>query len=442
MRYSDRSGKTKYSARDKSGSGAVTLGRSGVMSDIADLRDTGYERVTTGIDRPFLVLFLVLIVIGSVMLFSASYVFADSRTGDSLYYIRRHIIFLVIGGFAALFGFLWPYTIYKKYAEIIFIVVCVTLVAVLLVGVSEGSAVRWIDFKLFTFQPSDAMKFSIVVLMAKYFDTLERRESGAKMSYRIRKIEMSREFVFEAAVPMLIIMVSSGLVMLERHLSGTIIVAFLGLCVYIAGGGKKRWAALFSGIAAGLLAIYLAISGGYQSNRILVWMNPEKYPRDGGWQTIQGMYAIGSGGLLGVGLGNSRLKYGYASMPHNDFVFSIVCEELGFIGAMAIIALFGLLVWRGFVIAMRAPDKFSSLVAIGISSQIAIQVLLNIAVVTNTIPNTGISLPFFSYGGTAIIILMFEIGVMLKISKHSYRKKTSEDDDESDNDWRRHGRAH
>jgi len=389
----------------------------------AEFKDRQYERITTGIDRSFLILVIALIAVGSVMMFSASYVYAANETGDSLYYIKRHLAFIALGGLAMLFTYLWPYTAYKKYAEVIFFVACVLLVAVLVIGVAEGTAVRWIQIGQLTFQPSDFMKPAIVVLLAKYFDKKDKLKERSGFDMYLGPIHITKSFIFDAFIPFMIIGVACILVMLEHHLSGTLIIGFLGLVIMIAGGGSIKWIGIFGSIAAAGLGTMLWFGNGYQSGRIKIWLDPEAFPRDGGWQTIQGLYAIGSGGLLGVGLGNSRLKYGYTSMPHNDFIFSIVCEELGFVGAIAIMLLFALLVWRGVVIAMHAPDKFSSLLAMGITCQIAIQVLLNIGVVTNTLPNTGISLPFFSYGGTAMVILLAEMGVMLKISKHSYQKK-------------------
>lgn len=419
---SAKDGTQRYSPDRSVSSGVVRRSETAITP--ASIKDRKYERVTTGVDRVFLILVLTLLAIGSVMMFSASFVYAANETGDSLYYIKRHLAFVAIGFLFMLFTYLWPYTAYKKYAEVIFGIGCIFLVAVLVIGVAEGSAVRWIRIgSLFTFQPSDFMKPAIVVLLAKYFDKKDNLKENSKFDKYIGPIHITKSFVYDAAIPFIVIGIACGLVMLEHHLSGTLIIGFLGIMVMIAGGGSVKWIGIFGGVAASALGVLLWFGNGYQSGRIKIWLNPEAFPRDGGWQTIQGLYAIGSGGLLGVGLGNSRLKYGYTSMPHNDFIFSIVCEELGFVGAVAIMCIFALLVWRGMVIAMHAPDKFSSLLALGITGQVAIQVLLNIGVVTNTLPNTGISLPFFSYGGTAMVILMAEMGVMLKISKHSYQKK-------------------
>jgi len=379
-------------------------------------KDMKFERIKTGVDRPLFILVLVLITIGSIMVFSASYVYAKSKTGDSMYFIKRQIFFAAMGIFGMLVVMRLPYTIYKKYAWFIFGLSAGLLVLVFIFGISEGQAQRWIPLPGgATLQPSEIMKFGIVVIMAWYMSHKEKYKENSQNRHKI--------LIYDALVPFALIGSACVLILFENHLSGTIIVGLIGLSVMIAGGGSLK--AIFAAgavvVPAGLAFLFLG--NGYQSNRIQIWLDPEAFPRDGGYQNIQGLLAIGSGGLLGVGLGNSRMKYSYVSQPQNDFIFSIVCEELGFVGAVAIMCLFALLVWRGMVVAMHAPDKFSSLVAMGISCKVAIQVLLNIAVVTNTIPNTGISLPFFSYGGTAIVILMLEMGVLLSISRHSYQKK-------------------
>lgn len=382
----------------------------------AQKKDMSFERIKTGVDRPLLILILILIAIGSIMVFSASYVYAKSKTGDSMYFIKRQILFAALGIFGMLIVMRVPYTTYKKYAWIIFGVSALLLISVLVIGVSEGEAQRWIQLPGgLTLQPSEIMKFALVVIMAWYM--------SCKNKYKENSQSEHKTLIYDALVPFGLIGVACVLIMLENHLSGTIIVGLIGLSVMIAGGGSLKAIFIAGAVVVPTGLIYLFFGKGYQSNRIQIWLNPEAFPRDGGYQNIQGLYAIGSGGLLGVGLGNSRMKYSYVSQPQNDFIFSIVCEELGFVGAVAIMCLFALLVWRGMVVAMHAPDKFSSLVALGISCKVAIQVLLNIAVVTNTIPNTGISLPFFSYGGTAIVILMLEMGVLLSISRHSYQKK-------------------
>ena len=222
--------------------------------------------------------------------------------------------------------------------------------------------------------------------------------------------------------PLCLIGLVCVLVLLERHLSGIIIIGCIGLIVMVVSGIKLKLLGIFGLLAGGGVAAFALLTD-YTKRRIDIWLNPAAHPLDGGWQTLQGLRAIGSGGFFGLGLGNSRQKYSYVSEPQNDFIYTIVCEELGFVGALAVIVLFGILVWRGYVIAMRSPDRFASLVAIGISSKIALQVILNIAVVTNSIPNTGIALPLFSYGGTAMIVQLVELGTLLAISRYTLEKK-------------------
>ena len=210
--------------------------------------------------------------------------------------------------------------------------------------------------------------------------------------------------------------------MLQKHLSGLIILGAIGVLVmFLAGTNPKILGALAALGIAGVSA--LALFTDYTKRRILIWLNPELYPLDGGWQTLQGMMAIGSGGFFGLGLGNSRLKYSYVSEPQNDFIFTITCEELGFLGALVVILLFGAFVFRASTLALRTPDPFARTVGLGLAAKVALQVLLNIAVVTNTIPNTGISLPFFSYGGSSLVMLFMEMGLLLSISKTSHARR-------------------
>ena len=216
-----------------------------------------------------------------------------------------------------------------------------------------------------------------------------------------------------------------ALIVLEPHLSATILVFLLGIVLMVVGGLPKKY--IFGGIGVGVGGVIALVASGaigYASDRFKYWLDPWLDPSGEGFQTIQSLLAIGSGGILGRGIGQSRQKYLWVPEPHNDFIFSIVCEELGLIGAMVIILLFCLLVWRGFVIAMRSPDKFGSLLCIGLTFQVGLQAMLNIWVVTNTIPNTGISLPFFSYGGTSLMILLAEMGVVLSVSRSANIEKT------------------
>ena len=222
----------------------------------------------------------------------------------------------------------------------------------------------------------------------------------------------------------LVITVVCVLVVLEPHLSATILIFLIGAVMMIVGGIKLRY--VFVGLGAAVTGVIIVLSGviSYAQDRITYWLDPWAAPVGEGYQTIQSLLSIGSGGWLGRGLGQSRQKYLWVPEPHNDFIFAIVCEELGFIGAIIIIILFCLLMWRGFVIAMKAPDKFGSLMALGLTFQVGLQMALNVLVVTNTIPNTGISLPFFSYGGTSLIILLVEMGIILSISRSCNTEKS------------------
>lgn len=400
-------------------------------------KDASFERVKTGVDRPLLITVLVLIAFGLVMVFSASYVYASGKYGDGMYFFKRQLVFAALGLPIMLVASRVPYYFFRKWSILIYLIAAGLLVAVLVFGVSEGSAQRWIAIAGITVQPSEIMKFAIVFLLAAYMSN--RANLKKRVDWR------KKDLWVDSVIPFGIVAVTAGMIIVEHHLSGTLIVAAIGVIVVVAGGASLKATAAFGGIGAVFLGAYIAFRGSYEQDRILVWLHPENYPRDGGWQNLQGLYAIGSGGFLGVGLGNSRLKYHYVSQPQNDFIFSIICEELGYVGALFVIVMMTILVWRGLRIAKRAPDRFSSLVALGITCQIGIQALLNIAVVTNSVPNTGVSLPFISYGGTSLLILMFEMGILLSISRHSYQKISAEGEtepekgknDESHTDGRR-----
>ena len=279
---------------------------------------------------------------------------------------------------------------------------------------------RWITLPVIgEFQPSEAAKFALVLIFAHLIS----------LNYRNMK-RFGKGFM-----PLMAILgVTCGLVVIEPHLSGTILLAGIGFVMMFVGGTRLRY---LLGVAAIAIAAvyYLVVEKNYEMDRIVVWLDPMgTYTdpdlvinglsgRDLAWQTVQSLFAVGSGGLMGTGLGNSRQKHLFLPEPQNDFIFAIVCEELGFVGAVLIILLFALLVWRGFLIGMRAKDKFGMLLAIGMSAQVGIQVALNIAVVTNLMPNTGISLPFFSFGGSSLVMLLCQMGVMLAISRQSRMQK-------------------
>ena len=368
------------------------------------------------IDVYFLLIVIAIALFGVVMAYSASSFTGEKYMGDSLYYVKRHVGFILL----ALLGTV-PFVIFVRpsfwriFGIVTYAASVVLLIAVLVVGDTGGGAQRWIAIGPLTIQPSEISKVAVVLVLALIMSRYEK------------KIELSQRFgghfKYGVLVPGIAIATICGLVMLERHLSGLIIIGLLGLIIMFIGGTQKKWMAIICGAGAVLVFVVLLVSD-YAQERVLTWLFIEKAdPQGSAWQTLQGMYAIGSGGLFGVGLGNSKQKFGYVSEPQNDFIFSIVCEELGFIGAAAVIILFALLLWRGFKIASKCPDKFSSLVVYGLTAKIALQTIMNIAVVTNSMPNTGISLPFFSSGGTALMIQIFEMGIILSISRYSYVKK-------------------
>ena len=359
-----------------------------------------------GMDLPFLFLVLTLVVVGLVMMFSASYANAAYYQGDSYYYIKKQLIFAVLGIVLMIALSYFDYHHFHKLALPV-LLLSIALLGLVLVLPARSGVHRWIPLgPLGQFQPSEVAKFSIVLMFA-HLISLNFSRMGT-LRYGV--------------IPYLLILAPVCLLLYkEPHISGMIIVAVLGMVMLFVGGVKLRWFALLAS-AMGAAVVYVVVFSqklGYTSTRLSGWLDPLST-----WQTRQSLYAIGSGGLLGVGLGQSRQKYLWLPEPENDFVFSVICEELGFLGALIIITLFVMLVWRGITVALHAQDKFGMLLGIGLVVQVGLQTILNIAVVTNTIPNTGISLPFFSYGGTSLVILLAEMGIVLSISRTSSAEKT------------------
>lgn len=371
----------------------------------------GEKKVRGKIDLTFLILVLVILAIGLIMLFSASYVDALYREGDPFFYIKKQLIFAVVGIIAMLFiGYVVDYHILHRFALPILIVTEILLVIVYFCPPVNGVH-RWIPLPVVgTIQPSEIAKFAVIAMFAHI------------ISLNFKKMDTFKGGV----VPFLpIILTVVPLVLFERHLSGGILIALICAVMMLIGGTKMRWFSL-AGAGAGVAAVAAYFLGLLDSvwSRIEVFIDPFVDARGAGFQNIQALYAICSGGLMGLGLGNSRQKFLYIPEPQNDFIFAIVCEELGFVGAAIILILFALLVWRGFVIASKAKDKFGTMLVIGIVAQVGLQTILNVAVVTKSVPNTGIPLPFFSYGGSALLILLAEMGVVLNVSRHSNMEKT------------------
>lgn len=379
--------------------------------------------ITGGFDIPFFALTMALLSIGLVMLFSSSYPTSYSKYGTSYHYFIRQLVFAVVGVVIMMLVSKINYKIIKAFVPALLVVTLVLLVVVLFyhtnVSTEEGEGFRRyipIPGTGFTFQPSDIAKFTIVVTLASYMAAYAR---------------YLNTFKYGIMYPAIIVGLFCGLIIMENHMSGTILVFLIGLVMMFAGGsanGKLNRMLFIAGIIFVVAAILVVlmfpdILPDYVNDRLIAWRDKDYSPDDKRWQTNNSLYAIGSGSFFGVGLGNSKQKYLYVSEPQNDFIFSIVCEELGFIGASIIILLFAALIIRAFIIALRTTDRFASLTVIGIASQVGIQTGLNILVVTDTIPNTGIALPFFSYGGTALLMLLFEMGVILAISRKSNQKK-------------------
>lgn len=367
--------------------------------------------LTSSIDIPFLGLTIALLTIGLIMLFSASYPYAYYYKDSSYYYFIRQILFAVAGLVAMLLMSKINYKILKAIYKPVFVVTIALLVIVLFHHTNVQNFKRWIPLGPVTIQPSDLAKFTIILTLAVYISKYYKKMKTMK---------------YGILIPIGIIAIFCGLIYLEHHLSCTILMFFIGACLMFAGGSD--WKLFAFGLAVIVLLGFLVVSfptliENYAGKRIVAWLDKDYDPLNGRWQTNNSLYAIGSGGFFGVGLGNSKQKYLYVSEPQNDFIFSIVCEELGFLGAAIIIALFAALVIRGLIIASRCKDKFGSLLIIGVVAQIGLQVVLNILVVTDTLPNTGFAFPFFSYGGTAIFMLLFEIGVVLSVSRKTNQQK-------------------
>lgn len=389
-----------------------------VMPD-SKAREDGTERTViyrNGVDTRFLVYVIVLLCFGAVMSYSASYVYAEQKYDDSSYFIVRYIIFAL-----AAVAVTVPFVMYarpwfwKCFGTMAYIGSILLLMLVPILGKDGGGAQRWLDLGFITVQPSEIAKMAVVMMLAFYMSKYDKQITCAK--------DTKTDFKYGVLYPALIFGSICLLVALEKHISGLMIIGMIGISVMFMGGTRMKWICLIIGTVAVAGCLLILVSS-YAQERVNTWLNIDKVdPLGSAWQTLQGLYAIGSGGIFGVGLGNSRQKYGYVSQPQNDFVFTIICEELGFFGAALVIIMFALLVIRGFKIAAHAPDKYTSLLVFGLTFKVALQTILNIAVVTNSMPNTGISLPFFSSGGTSLALQIFEMGIILSVSRFSTVKK-------------------
>ncbi len=358
--------------------------------------------LNNSIDFTLLIVVLILLAIGLTMVLSASSPKSLSDYDTSYHFFIRQLIFALVGLGAMMVISKIDYRFYQKFYKFAWLASVVLLVLVLLVGTEVNEATRWIDLGFTTFQPSEVVKFLMIIFYAGIL-TRNRDELGNFWMGLVKHICM--------LAPIII------LLLLEPHFSVSIVI--LGTCcIMMIMAGCKFWQFASCGATVGIPTIVgMVMMAPYRLARVTTFMDPWSDPQGSGWQVIQSLYAIGSGGLFGLGLGESNQKYLYLSEPQNDFIFAILAEELGFVGCVFVIILFAILIWRGVLIAMKAPDMFGSLVAVGITSLIAIQVIINIAVVTSSMPVTGMPLPFFSYGGTSLLILLCEIGVLLNISR-------------------------
>ena len=366
------------------------------------------------LDFILLIVVILLLSLGLIMVLSASSPTSLAETGDDSYsYFRKQAIFAVVGVIAMLFISKIDYRFWKKFYKIAYWVSIILLLMVLIpgIGVSSGGASRWIKILGVQFQPSELAKIGLIIFYASYLTDHKDELKGFYTGF-------IKPFLY--LVPVILI-----LILIQDHLSATIIiVAVVGIMMLMAGSRLKYF--LTAGTAAGVAGasgLYLMAKftskGAFRLARITSFLNPWADKQGDGWQVIQSLYAIGSGGLFGVGLGQSKQKYLYISEPHTDFIFAVLAEELGFVGCAVVIALFCVFIWRGVLTAMKAPDMFGSLVAIGITSLIGLQAIINIAVVTSSMPVTGMPLPFFSYGVTSLLILLCSVGVLLNISRAS-----------------------
>ena len=365
------------------------------------------------VDIPFLVLILLLLTVGLVMLYSASCAQSQFDTGyqSSVRYLQKQAV-CALRGLVAMWVFSRiPAAFWSKFAWPVYGISIVLLLSVLVVGESVNGAKRWINIAGIQFQPSEIAKFAMITLLARL--TKQFGTDAKKFRYGV--------LGFGCAMLGLLVPLA-----LEKHLSAIMLMGMVGVVMMFVAGTRVKWLGAGAAAAAAFVLIYISFMG-YAGDRVSAWLHPEQDPGDTGYQILQSLYAIGSGGLFGLGFGKSRQKYLYLPFQYNDYIFAIICEELGLIGALAIIALFSAVIARGYWIALRARDRFSTVLAAGLVTLIAVQTILNLGVVTNLLPSTGIALPFFSYGGTALAVNLGEMGVLLSISRYRNEPKIQEE---------------
>ena len=375
-------------------------------------RPAGTLRQGERIDFPFLILVLLLLAVGLIMLYSASFAQSEYDTGyvSSTRYFQKQAVCAAIGMAAFCLFSRISVQVWFRLAWPLYALSIVLLLSVLVVGEEVNGARRWINVAGLQFQPSEIAKFTMILLYAR----LTRSYGSETKKFRFGVLG------FGAALLGILVPLA-----LEKHLSAIMLMGMVAVVMMFVAGTRARWLLAGAGAAVVFVAVYVSFMG-YAGDRISAWLYPEADPGDTGYQILQSLYAIGSGGLFGLGFGKSRQKYLYLPFQYNDYIFAVICEELGFVGAVSIIALFSGLILRGYWIALRARDRFSTVLAAGLITLIAVQTILNLCVVTNLLPSTGISLPFFSYGGTALAVNLGEMGIVAQISRYRNHRKIQE----------------
>ena len=365
------------------------------------------------VDYPFLLLVLLLLTVGLTMLYSASYAQSEYDTGYeiSTKYLQKQAVCAAIG-----LGAMWlfsriPAQVWYRLAWPLYFVSIGLLLSVLVIGQEVNGAKRWINIAGIQFQPSEVAKFTMILLFAR----LTRIFGQEARKFRFGVLG------FGAALMGILIPLA-----LEKHLSAIMLMGMVAVVMMFVAGTHPKWLLAGAGAAVLFVLVYISFMG-YAGDRVTAWLHPEQDPGDTGYQILQSLYAIGSGGLFGLGFGKSRQKYLYLPFQYNDYIFAICCEELGLVGVLGIIVLFALTILRGYWIALNARDRFSTVLAAGLTTLIAVQTILNLCVVTNLLPSTGIALPFFSYGGTALAVNLGEMGIVLSISRQRNQRKLQEE---------------
>ena len=369
-------------------------------------------RAETSVDYPFLILLLLLLAVGLTMLYSASYAQSEYDSGYtvSTRYLQKQAVCAALGlGCMAVFSRI-PARVWLRLAWPLYGISIVLLLSVLVIGEEVNGARRWINLAGLQFQPSEIAKFTMILMFARL--TKGFGPDAKQFRYGV--------LGFGSALLGILVPLA-----LEKHLSAIMLMGMVAVVMMFVAGTNMKWILAGIGGAIVFVVIYITFMG-YAGDRVTAWLNPESDPGDTGYQILQSLYAIGSGGLFGLGLGKSRQKYLYLPFQYNDYIFAVICEELGLVGALLIIALFSAMILRGYWIALRAADRFSTVLAAGLITLIAVQTVLNLGVVTNLLPSTGIALPFFSYGGTALAVNLGEMGIVLSISRQRNQAKIQE----------------